>query len=149
MIVSDAVIWLSLLLLSIMFTDMAWSDHNQYEYGKEVGYATILIWVRTIAFFFIAMAFWALMAEVSTTLNNCDFTFGACFTNPSESTSTGTISVSVFAHFLPYIFLGLALLHMVVGIVITLYLVLPTERLPKSFQYFSKQKPEGYNDDVK
>ena len=141
MIVPDALVWITILLLAILFTDMAW-DHPQLfdEAGNPIGYAHILTWIRAWAFMFLAGMMWLVMAFYSVTLNNCSGLFAACYTSPTYANTGAALGDYLGTSLIP-LFLGLFFLHLAVGIVMLVYLVLPIERRPgwaKGFLNFDK-----------
>ncbi len=118
-------------VLALYFHIAAWHGHKTTMDPKstEIGYATILLWVRATGFMLIAAFLWFYFAEVETAYDSA-------------------VTYSLI-DLLRYIGVGLFFLDLVMGIAMTLYLTLPIERLPKAFQYFSKQRPEGYNQDAR
>ena len=119
------IMWAFAFLLTLFTTDYAW-DHLPFAVGREVGYATILTWIRATGWMGITTLLWFLMAELTIAFN--------AGINSFASANQGSI-LGVF----PFIFYGFFFFHLVITIVITAYLVLPTERMPRSFQFFSKQ----------
>ena len=117
--------FLFVLILTIWATDYAW-DHLPFTVGLEVGYATILTWIRATGWMFLSAFLWFYFGEFSVAFNTAVDSFGS----PPYLSILGLW---------PWLCFGLFIFELVVGIVITLYLVLPTERLPKSFQYFGKK----------
>ena len=118
--------WIVVFLFTLYVNDAAWFGHKTTIQGSEVGYATIMTWVRATGFMFLASFLMFYMAELTIALN--------AGVNSFASANQGSILGA-----LPFIFYGLFFLDLVMGVVITIYLVLPTERLPKSFQYFGKE----------
>ncbi len=116
-------------VLALYFHIAAWHGHkaNVPNGDREIGYATILLWVRATGFMLIAAFLWFYFAEVETAYDSA-------------------VTYSLI-DLLRYIGIGLFFLDLVMGIAMVLYLALPVERLPKAFRYFSEQKPEGYRED--
>lgn len=106
--------------VALYFHIAAWHGHRTAVQGQEIGYATILTWLRASAFMVLSAFLWIFMFEETIAFQSA---VGLGILGP-----------------LQWVFLGLFWLNLVVGIVITLYLVLPTERLPKAFDYFTKPK---------
>lgn len=92
----------------------------------EIGYASILTWVRAFGFMGIAAFLWVFLALDTVALN-------------------AAIGLGILAS-IQWFYVGLFFMDIVMCIVMVLYLVLPIERIPKTFRYFEKQKPEGYNE---
>lgn len=116
--------WLAMLLVTLWVNDYAWS-HKTELVGDEIGYATILTWIRATGWMFLAMFMWAFMAQLTVAANSGINSFAGA----GQGSILGLV---------PLIFYALFFVDLVVGITITLYLVLPIERLPKSFQAFAK-----------
>lgn len=138
MIGDDVIIWVVIVLLSIFFTQEAF-DHYPFGTGVEIGYASILSWIRATIFMFLSSISWMLLGLMTGTFNNCSDAFSACFTSPTYATVTASELTNTLTYWLPYLFYGFAAIFFVIGWVITVYMVLPVDKLPKPFRYFGKQ----------
>lgn len=111
------------LAITLFFDVGAWFGHPSAESGEEVGYATILKWVRSISFMVIAGILWLMLALQLNAFN------------------AGLGGASTLNDYIVF-GLGMFLLHLVLGIVLVAYLTLPIERLPKPLQAFAQRNQE-------
>ena len=110
----------------LYWNTFAWTMHPREgpREGQESGYATILQFLRGGPLVALSGFFWFFFALYTVAF---DSAIGSTFMGPAI-----------------WIFYGLGLMNIVMGIVITVYLVLPTERLPKAFQFLdhARQKED-------
>jgi hypothetical protein len=138
MIVGDEIVWIAVFFLCLFLTFLAY-DHNPFASGQEIGYAQILTWIKATGFMLLSVVVWIALGLMTFTLNNCSWAFAACFTGTTMTTPTVTVTTDAFAIWLPWLFIGVGLINLVVGMVMTMYLVLPIDRLPKGLLRFSQQ----------
>jgi hypothetical protein len=109
-------------VITLYFQIAAWHGHpiNSKE-GEELGYAIMLTKFRAIGFMLVSAFLWFFMAEMTIAF---------------EASLGGVELINPVL----WVFYALFFLNLVVGIVMAFYLTLPTERLPKAFQFFDHQR---------
>lgn len=121
MYLNDSVLWASVEGLAMFFTVLAvWFP---FRVPKAENMSAGVIWahIRAVIFPFFAGASWYVLAAMSVSLNNCISAFGTCFTSPTFSATTTTITTGQFDYQLYLLFEGLALSFLVAGSVLAFY----------------------------
>ena len=108
-------------VIALYFQIASWHGHQiDSIVGEEVGYAVILAKLRAIGFMLVSAFLWLFMFEETIAFQSA---VGLGILGPVQ-----------------WVFYALFWFNLIVGITLTFYLLLPTERLPKAFQYFAQQR---------
>lgn len=145
MILEDTVGYILILLLALFFQFTAFDQPVEVPRAESserepARHGEILSMVRASVFFFFAWLLWFVLSLMSFTLNNCSNAFSACYTSPTYLITTTSIVPAIWAGWLGVLFQGFAWVDFVLGVVMSLYLWLPIDRIPKSLRLFEKRK---------
>jgi hypothetical protein len=117
LIVYDAVLWVAVLVFAVLFFLLALGQDNaiNLESGNTTNY--MMFMVRRPILAVVSALFWSVWSGMSYSINNCDFTFGSCFTTITEATTTTVIHANNFSQALGFLGFGMFLLSLVVAII--------------------------------
>ena len=125
MYVTDNLVFISMLLLALIFSLGALDFPLRTAAGQKVTAGEITAYIRVVVFPYLAALFWFIMAAFANSLNNCVSGFGGpgagCFTSPTGVTTTSTVYPDVAGQILYYPFFGMFLVFLVIGIALTFY----------------------------
>jgi hypothetical protein len=135
-LVGDTIIYLTVLLLSLFFTYAAFDQPTEIPRPgsaerEPARHGEILAMLRASAFPFFAWICWVSLAFMTSQMNNCSFSFSACFTSPTYLTTTAKIIPASYDGPLYILFMGLGWTMFMIGWVISAYLWLPADRMPE------------------
>ena len=143
MLVGDEVLYISTIFLNVIFTFFAILLPTRFignfaqggvramqtqpirpapQSGGGFGIGKIALFLRATFFPYIASIGWGALGYFTFLLNNCSGAFGACFTNPTLSVTTGTITVDPFSG-MGAIYWGICLVLLAYAGIITLMVV--------------------------
>lgn len=129
MIVSDQVFYVLIAVFAIIFSLMTFDLPDSGIYAVQTpdqdtksdleslyGVGRIFTKVRLVLYPSLAAMFWMVLGVLTLTLNNCAFSFNTCFTNPTLSTSTATITDFSYSSAAGLLFTALGIIFVVITI---------------------------------
>lgn len=125
MYVSDNLVYVTTLLLALIFSLGAFDFPLKTNGNTTVKAGEITSYIRIVIFPYLAAMFWFIMASFSNALNNCvsgfNGTTAGCFTSPTFATTTASVFPDAAGQIEYYAFFGLFLMFLVIGIALTFY----------------------------
>jgi hypothetical protein len=122
-LLADDEIYILTLFLGVIFAIMSLivplsrgGDNEKFSEGRAIMLVRILISPILAGIFFV------LVGYMSGEINNCSLVFNTCWTDPTFSSVTSTITVSPFAPVLSLAFYGIAMIFFVTDIGVGLFM---------------------------
>jgi hypothetical protein len=112
-LLTDGLIYLSVLFFSSFFTTLTFVLPYSVEGEVDRVMSIAPMAIRALVFPLFSGLGWFILGSYSITANNCSLIFNACYTSPTYTTTTSTISFSGFTG-LGYLYMGFASIMFIV-----------------------------------